>query len=133
MSLIFQKPLISFWVPKYTKMESKFNWKKWLHILGVILFIAGTLDPLEGSVIIAAGSILLASVACYFKKPYWSWFLANAIGISIGVFFLFFFSNLGGFGGKSTLSWWWGTLILPYPIGWLFNIILLIKLASKKK
>ncbi len=114
-------------------MESKFNWKKWLQILGVILFIAGSLDPMEGSVIIAIGSILLASVAYYFKKPFWKWFAANAFGISIGVFFLFFFSNLGGFGGKSTLSWWWGTLILPYPIGWLSNIILMIKLASKKK
>lgn len=114
-------------------METRFNWNKWFHILGVLLFIAGSLDPMEGSVIIVVGSVLIANVGYYFKKPYWQWFVANSIGIAVGVFFLFFFSNLGGFGGKSTLSWWWGTLILPYPIGWLLNIILLIKLASKKK
>lgn len=133
MSCYFPIKVAIFWESKCSKMESKFNWKKWLHILGVILFIAGTLDPIEGSVFIAVGSILIASVAFYFKKLYWNGFIANALSICIGVFFLFFFSNLGGFGGKSTLSWWWGTLILPYPIGWLSNIILLIKLASKKK
>jgi hypothetical protein len=51
----------------------------------------------------------------------------------VGVFFLFYFSNKGGFGGKSTLTWWWGTLILPYLIDWLFNVILLIKSEKKKK
>lgn len=88
---------------------------------------------MEGSVLIVAGSVLIANIAYYFKNSYWQWFIANATGISIGVFFLFFFSNLGGFGGKSTLSWWWGILILPYPIAWLANIILLIKLVRKKK
>jgi hypothetical protein len=51
--------------------------------------------------------------------------------IVIGVTFLFYFSSLGGFGGTSTLSWWWGLLILPFPIGWLTIITVLIRRAIK--
>ncbi|HOI79635.1 MAG TPA: hypothetical protein PLI30_08530, partial [Petrimonas sp.] len=63
---------------------------------------------------------------------HWKIFLASLIMIVIGVFFLFYFSSLGGFGGTSTLSWWWGTLILPYPLGWLMAIITLIVRAANK-
>jgi hypothetical protein len=49
--------------------------------------------------------------------------------IAVGVFFLFYLSSLGGFGGTSKLSIWWGLLIVPYPIGWLLSISLLIAQA----
>ena len=51
----------------------------------------------------------------------------------IGVFFMFYFSSLGGFGANAPLSWWWATLILPYPIGWLLAVIVIITRALKKK
>jgi ABC-type multidrug transport system permease subunit len=53
--------------------------------------------------------------------------------ITVGVIFLFYLSSLGGFGGNSSLSWWWGLLILPYPIGWLMDVIMLIIRAYRKK
>jgi len=35
----------------------------------------------------------------------------------VGVGALWFLSSLGGIGGKSGHSIWWGLLILPYPTG----------------
>jgi hypothetical protein len=109
--------------------------KKWIritYIIGVIALIIGIADPLEGSVVITAGSVLVAFTTYLMRDRHWKIFLATLIMIGLGVFFLFYFSSLGGFGGKSTLSWWWGTLILSYPIGWLISITLLIVRAIKR-
>jgi hypothetical protein len=113
-------------------MKKKTNWTRIIYIIGVIALIIGVLDPLEGSVVIAAGSVLIALSTFLLHDRHWKIFLASLLMIGFGIFFLFYFSSLGGFGGKSTLSWWWGILILPYPIGWLISIILLIVRAVKK-
>lgn len=105
---------------------------KILYWIGVALFIIGTFDPMEGSVVIALGSLLI-STGCFFEKiKYWKLFLVSFISIFIGVFFLFFLSSLGGFGGDSKLSWWWGLTIVPYPVGWLLMIVLLILKKRKQ-
>ncbi len=97
-----------------------------LFIIGIIAIILGAVDPLEGSILILTGSVFL-SLSTYFSGDrQWKIFLYALIFIAFGVFFLFYLSSLGGFGGDSTLSWWWGILILPYPIGWIFTIVLLI-------
>lgn len=114
-------------------MKEKTKWTRIIYIIGVIALIIGALDPLEGSVIIAAGSILVALSTYVTRDQHSRIFLVSLIMIVFGVIFLFYFSSLGGFGGKSTLSWWWGTLILPYPIGWLISITVLIVRAVKSK
>ena len=114
-------------------MKEKVKWTRIIYIIGVIALIIGALDPLEGSVIIAAGSVLIIVSTYVTRDQHWKIFLASLIMIVIGVIFLFYFSSLGGFGGTSTLSWWWGILILPYPIGWLISITVLIIRAVKKK
>ncbi len=114
-------------------MKEKAKWTSVIYVIGIIALIIGILDPLEGSVVIAVGSALVALSAFLTHDRYWKTFMASLILIAIGVFFMFYLSSLGGFGGKSTLSWWWGTLILPYPIGWLITIILIIAKAVKKK
>lgn len=98
----------------------------------IVTLIIGAIDPLEGSVVIAFGSALLALSAYLKHDRHRKIFLASLVMILIGVFFMFYFSSLGGFGGTSTLSWWWGILILPYPFGWLTTVILLIVRAVKK-
>ena len=113
-------------------MKEKTKWKRIIYIIGVIALVIGVLDPLEGSVVITSGSSLITLSTYLTKDRHWKIFLASLIMIIIGVFILFYFSSLGGFGGTSTLSWWWGTLILPYPLGWLMSIILLIVRAVKK-
>jgi len=108
-------------------MKKKNIWITLIHYSGIILIIAGVLDPLEGSIIITIGSILISTSLFLIKDSERKKFYLSTILILFGVFFMFYFSSLGGFGGNSKLSWWWALLILPYPIGWLLSIILLIK------
>jgi multisubunit Na+/H+ antiporter MnhB subunit len=113
-------------------MKKKTIWTRVIYIIGIIALIIGAIDPLEGSVVIASGSALVALSTYLTHDRHWKIFLISLIMILIGVFFLFYLSSLGGFGGTATLSWWWGTLILPYPFGWLMSIIILIVRAVKK-
>jgi hypothetical protein len=115
-------------------MKNKPKWTRIVYIIGVIALIIGAIDPLEGSVVIAAGSVLAALTTYVTHDRHWKLFMLSFIMIATGVYFLFYLSSLGGFGGSSTLSWWWGILILPYPIGWLIVVILLIiRIAKRKK
>lgn len=114
-------------------MEKKINWKRIIYVIGIVAFIIGALDPLEGSVVITAGSSLIALSTYLTRDRHWKFFLASLIMIITGVFFMFYFSSLGGFGGTSQLSWWWATLILPYPVGWLMSLVLLIVRGVKNK
>jgi hypothetical protein len=43
--------------------------------------------------------------------------------IAVGVAALFGLSAIGGFGGPSGRSMWWGLLLLPYPIGWVIGLL----------
>ena len=114
-------------------MNDKRKWIRIIYILGIISLIAGALDPLEGSVIIAVGSALIALSTRLAHDRNRRIFLTTSIMIITGVCFMFYFFFFFGFGGTSTLSWWWATLIIPYPIGWLINIILLIVRAVNRK
>jgi phosphotransferase system glucose/maltose/N-acetylglucosamine-specific IIC component len=105
----------------------KIKWTRIIYYAGVTALIIGILDPLEGSVVITAGSLLLTLAAFLSHDRHLIVFLLSSVLIVTGVSFMFYFSSLGGFGGKSTLSWWWGILILPYPAGWITTIVLLIK------
>lgn len=112
------------------KMKAKLT--RVIYIIGIIALIIGVLDPLEGSVVIASGSALIALSTFITRDRHWKIFLFSFIMIVTGVFFLFYLSSMGGFGGTSRLSWWWGMLILPYVVGWLVSVITLIIRAVKK-
>lgn len=114
-------------------MWTKAKILKVLFITGIVAIIIGVIDPLEGSAAILAGSLLIAISTYFLKDRYWKLFFVGFILIATGVFFMFYFSSLGGFGGNSKLSWWLISLIVPYPIGWLLTIILLLLKAGKKK
>lgn len=116
-------------------MKEKTNWIQIIFIIGVIGLIAGALDPMEGSVVIGIGSILVA-VASFLKNDrHKNYFILYSVLILVGVFFLFFWSNLGGFGGTSEYSIWWGLTIITYPLGWIASIVLLIirTIQNKKR
>jgi hypothetical protein len=86
--------------------------------------LVGAIDPMEGSAIILPGSVLFA-LGTYVGQAarslivYRVWVL---ILIAIGVGALGWLSSVGGFGGTSEYSAWWGLLVLPYPIGWWMGI-----------
>jgi hypothetical protein len=86
--------------------------------------VIGTVDPLEGSLLILPGSgfVALGVYLAGKDRPtvrYWTWAFAL---IAIGVAAMFAVSSVGGFGGKSGRSMWWGVLLLPYPVGWLLSL-----------
>ncbi|MFM8337746.1 MAG: hypothetical protein ACKODK_19485 [Opitutaceae bacterium] len=92
--------------------------------LGAVGFVAGAIDPLEGSVVILAGGALLLGAEIV-RGPerrrlrFWTTVLAL---LASGVAMMAALSSVGGIGGKSGRSWWWGLLLLPYPAGWLLGI-----------
>lgn len=113
-------------------MKEKKKWIRVVFIIGVVALIIGVIDPLEGSVLISAGSTLIAFSTFISHDRHRKFFLTTFIMIVFGVFFLFYLSTFGGF-GKGALSWWWGILVLPYPIAWLASIILLIVRVLKNQ
>lgn len=87
--------------------------------------LLGTVDPLEGSLLILPGSGLIALGVYLGKKDrrtlrYWLWVF---ILIAVGIGAMFVLSSFGGIGGKSGRSMWWGLVLLPYPAGWLMALV----------
>ena len=109
-------------------MKNQISRESWLRIgfiAGILLFLLGSIDPLEGSILIALGGILLAVVTHLLGDPHRKYYRIAALLLLVGVALLWIFSALGGFGGDSTLAWGWAWLLLPYPAGWLMVLGLL--------
>ncbi len=103
-------------------------WSRILVTVGGIVMLVGALDPLEGSVVIlpGAGLVTLGTFLGNSEaglRAYWMWIL---VLIVLGVGAMFGLSAVGGIGGRSGHSMWWGVLILPYPIGWVMGIVSLL-------
>ena len=112
-------------------MNDKPKWTRIVFIIGVVTFLLGTLDPMEGSVVISLGSFLLALASWFMHDRHRIIFIILFVFMAVGVFFLFFLSSFGGF-GEGALSWWWSILVSPYPLARLTTVILLIVRAFKK-
>lgn len=94
-----------------------------LVFLGVSAMVGGFIDPLEGSIVIVAGIVMVTIGAALTHSRHTrmlSWSLA-LVGIGVGA--LWGLSAVGGFGGTTGRSYWWGLLILPYPIGWIAGLV----------
>jgi len=95
---------------------------RWLVIVGLVLMVIGAGDPLEGSVVILGGSLLVAVGASRShtrsRLP-----VTALILIALGVAAMFGLSALGGVGGSSGHSMWWLLLCVPYPVGWILGLI----------
>jgi len=92
-----------------------------LFTLGIIAAVIGAVDPLEGSIVILAGSGLIVLGTWLGQQPrelriYRTCLLGM---IAFGVMAMFALSAVGGLGGKSGHSMWWLLLLLPYPLGWI--------------
>jgi hypothetical protein len=91
-------------------------------IVGLALMVLGVVDPLEGSVVILVGSILVGVGASLSRTRYRLPVTALVL-IAVGVGAMFGMSTLGGVGGNTGRSIWWLLLCLPYPIGWILGLI----------
>ncbi len=106
-------------------MNSRMLGSRILKVVGCIAMMLGTLDPLEGSLLILPGSGMVA-LGVYLggkdRRTVWYWFWVFIL-IGVGVGALFGLSAVGGIGGKSGHSVWWGVLLLPYAAGWLMALV----------
>ncbi len=99
------------------------EWPRRLVGLGLFAMVVGALDPLEGSLLILPGAGLSALGGRlgnnrYRRAMYWSFGL-----MVLGVAALWWLSALGGFGGDSGRSVWWGLAALPFPVGWVMALV----------
>lgn len=107
-------------------MKPTSPWVRALFPLGLACVVVGTLDPLEGSLLILPGFGLIAidSIVRHGRfRRVLNWAFAL---VAFGVAALWIVSSLGGLrmgSGVGGLDPWWGLLIVPYPIGWLAGII----------
>ncbi|TFC83650.1 hypothetical protein E3T24_11670 [Cryobacterium sp. TmT2-59] len=106
-------------------MAARVLWSRILVALGGIGMALGAVDPVEGSLLILLGSALVAFGLFLGKRerPVLLYSLWALVLIAFGVGALFALSAVGGIGGGSGRSMWWGVLILPYPIGWLMALV----------
>ena len=94
-----------------------------LMIVGLVVMVAAALDPLEGSIaiVIALALVLAGSIKGHSRRRP---LLVVAFAlVFVGVAALWGISAVGGFGGTSGRSNWWGLLLLPYPIGWITGLV----------
>ena len=105
-------------------MDTRNLWSRVLVIVGSIAMLVGAMDPMEGSLIIlpASGLVALGTFLGQGERRLIAYRVWVFILIAIGVGALWELSALGGFGGSSGRSIWWGMLILPYLIGWSMGI-----------
>jgi hypothetical protein len=105
-------------------MNARSIWSRILIVVGSIAMLVGALDPMEGLVVILPGSGLVALGAFlgHSERRLIAYRVGVFILIVIGVGAMWGLSWVGGFGGPSGRSMWWGVLILPYLIGWSMGI-----------
>ena len=107
-----------------TGANSRNGWSRILIVVGSIAMLIGAVDPMEGSIVILPGSglVALGVFLGHSERRLIAYRVGVFILIVIGVGAMWVLSWLGGFGGKSGLSMWWGVLVLPYLIGWSMGI-----------
>jgi 4-hydroxybenzoate polyprenyltransferase len=94
-----------------------------LVIAGLVLMLAGALDPLEGWAVILVGSALPAAGAFFGKSRRYRCQVTAFVMIAIGVAALFGLSALGGVGGNTGRSIWWLAICASYPVGWVIGLV----------
>jgi hypothetical protein len=98
-------------------------WHYVLLVLGTLCMLVGAVDPLEGSVIILPGTAMIALEAFLGGSRHTRLLARAAALVGLGIVALFGLSAFGGIGGPKGLSWWWGALLLPYPLGWIMGVV----------
>lgn len=94
-------------------------WKQHLTSVGFVAILLGAIDPMEGSLVILPGSALVALglFLCQVDRQLVIFRVRMLILIAVGVGALWGFSAIGGIGGGTGLSMWWGLLVMPYLVG----------------
>lgn len=104
-------------------MSIEWHWARVLVIAGIAAMVIGAVDPLEGSLVILPG-IATAALGTLLAKSRQRKVLGWALVLCVlGVGALWGLSALGGIGGTSGRSYWWGLVLLPYPAAWILALV----------
>lgn len=95
-------------------------------IPGVIAMLYGMLDPLNHAWISAAGCLLITLGVFISHNKYRKIFALALFFILFGVFFIEYFSMPDTYVGSGGMPWWQVLFILPYGLGWIAFVVLLI-------
>jgi hypothetical protein len=98
-------------------------WSRILVIAGLAAMLIGAVDPLEGSLVILPGTGLVALGALLGKSRHRTFLAWSLVLVAVGVGALWGLSAIGGLGGRTGRSYWWGLILLPYPIGWIMGLV----------
>lgn len=107
------------------------HWARTLGWIGVVGMMLSVIDPMEGAFIaLPFGAVLTAgaflSQSRYRVPLYWA-FGSMTLGVAV----LATLSAIGGIGGKTGHSVWWGLLLVPYPLGWLTALVYGVRLLRE--
>lgn len=90
---------------------------RYLSVIGLLVFLVGMADPLEGFPLILVGGAMGTLTAWLAAGR---WFQLMTFGFTfavLGAVAMLILSAYGGIGGTSGLPPVWGFTVLPYPIG----------------
>ncbi|HET9425387.1 MAG TPA: hypothetical protein VFO55_08455 [Gemmatimonadaceae bacterium] len=102
-----------------------------LLVTGLLAVFVGTMDPLEGSVAILAGFVLVTIAAGLRHSRRRNGLAWSVSLVAVGVATMFVLSAYGGVGGRTGRSMWWALTILPYPIGWIIGVVESVRLVRE--
>jgi hypothetical protein len=99
------------------------RWFRPLVIAGLAIMLFGVVDPLEGSIVIAVGSVLVAMETPRRESVVGGRVWLACLMVVAGVAALWIMSDFGGVGGSTGRSMWWLLVVVPYPVGWILGLI----------
>lgn len=104
-------------------MNDASRWSRILVIAGLVAMLIGAVDPLEGSLVILPGTGMVALGALLAKSRHQRMLSWSFVLVAVGVGALWGLSAVGGLGGATGRSYWWGLVLLPYPVGWIMGLV----------
>ncbi len=99
------------------------RWFRPLVIAGLAGMLLGAVDPLEGSIVLAVGSVLVALGTPRRESRVGRRVWLAGLMIIVGVAALWIMSAYGGVGGSTGRSMWWLLVVAPYPVGWILGLV----------
>ncbi len=104
-------------------MPISHRWFRPLVIAGLTAMVLGAVDPLEGSIVIAVGSVLVALGTPRRESRVGGRAWLACLLTVVGVAAIWIMSAFGGVGGSTGRSMWWALVAAPYPVGWILGLV----------
>ena len=102
---------------------NKSRWSRILVWAGLAAMLVGAIDPLEGSVVILAGIIMITVGGLLGGTRYKKLLIWSLVLVAAGIGTMVVMSYMGGLGDSTGRSMWWALVLVPYPVGWVMGLV----------